>query len=150
MAFTINLYNTSSEPEVVDKSLSSQQTLQGQLKDGTSIIDPIILCNISNIPTSNYMYIDSFHRYYFIKDIKSAYNGLIEISAHVDVLMTYKSNIRGCNALIERQEKSYNKYLVDSLIPVDNQNIISSKKFSQNVGFNKNNLVLTYSASIGA
>ena len=98
MAFTINLYNNSSEPEVVDKSLSLQTSLQGQLKDNTSIITPSILMNINSIPTANYMYIPDFHRYYYITNIESVRNGLIQISAKCDVLMTYKSGIRACNA----------------------------------------------------
>ena len=128
MAFTINLYNNSSEPEVVDKSLSLQTSLQGQLKDNTSIITPTILMNINSIPTANYMYIPDFHRYYYITNIECVRNGLIQISAKCDVLMTYKSGIRACNALVERQEYNYNPYLVDNLYPMDNKNTVSSKK----------------------
>lgn len=148
MAFTINLYNNSSEPEVVDKSLSLQTSLQGQLKDNTSIITPTILMNINSIPTANYMYIPDFHRYYYITNIESVRNGLIQISAKCDVLMTYKSGIRACNALVERQEFNYNPYLVDNLYPMDNKNTVSSKKLNGNYGYKHNNIVLTYSTAI--
>lgn len=148
MAFTINLYNNSSEPEVVDKSLSLQTSLQGQLKDNTSIITPTILMNINSIPTANYMYIPDFHRYYYITNIESVRNGLIQISAKCDVLMTYKSGIRACNALVERQEFNYNLYLVDNKIPMENKNTVSSKKLKGNYGYKHNNIVLTYSTAI--
>ena len=148
MAFTINLYNNTSEPEKVDKSLSSQGSLTGQLKDSTSIINPSILCNIGSIPTANYMYISEFHRYYYITNIESVRNGLVQLSGKCDVLMTYKSGIRGCNALVERQEHSYSPYLVDNQIPMDNKNTVSSKKLKGNYGFKRNSIVLTYSSSI--
>ena len=62
--------------------------------------------------------------------------------------MTYKSGIRACNALVERQEFNYNLYLVDNQIPMENKNTVSSKKLKGNYGYKHNNIVLTYSTAI--
>lgn len=148
MAFTINLYNNSSEPEVVDKSLSLQTSLQGQLKDMVSIKEPTILINANSIPDANYMYIPDFHRYYYITDKNLFRTNLVELHTHCDPLMSFKSGIRACNALVERQEYNYNPYLVDNLYPMDNKNTVSSKKLKGNYGFKHNNIVLTYSTAI--
>lgn len=146
MAFTIDFYNNSSETEKVDKDLSSHIQLTGNLKAESSVIDPTIIINASAMPPSNYMYIGQFNRYYFINNITSIRDGLWQISAHVDVLMTYKSQIRACTALIDRQEYSFNPYLPDDMVPLSNDNRQMIYKFSNGKEFNTNNIILAVNA----
>ena len=146
MSFQITFYNNNSEPEKIDKSLSSPITLHGNLKESTSIINPTIIINANDCPNSNYMYISNFKRYYFINDITSVRNGLWEIKCHVDVLMSFKDDIRKCNALIERQEYEFNPYLPDNLVPLSNNNKQFIYKFSHGKEFNSNHLILAVNA----
>ena len=62
----------------------------------------------------NYASIADFGRDYFIKDIKSIYNNMWEISLHVDVLSTYASQIKACQAIVAKSASSYNLYLNDT------------------------------------
>lgn len=127
----LHLYINHSDANVVDKDLTplftetvGQQNidvgLPGTLKEDCSIIDPIItidssVLSMANIADMNYAYIPEFERSYFIRNM--VFRGkLLEIQMHVDVLSTYKGNIRALSAIIARQEKKYNLYLQDGLL----------------------------------
>ena len=61
----------------------------------------------------NYIWISELHRYYYVTNIVSVATGLWRIYCHVDVLMTYKPQIKAHDAVIARQEGLYNLYLND-------------------------------------
>ena len=140
--FSIKLQINNSEKNKLDKSLTDIITINGTLKEDTSIIDPVILIegDLNNFVHCNYMTIDTFSRKYFVTNIRSIRNGLIEISCHVDVLSTYKSQIRGNKGIISRQAYNWNLYLNDgSLRCFQNPHVIT-RTFPS--GFNTHELVL--------
>lgn len=107
-------YHSTSDKRKVDKSLTNITTLSCDIIDDTSILNPRLKIKYnSNLLTSNYIYIPSFNRYYFITNITTS-KGYLWIDATVDVLMSYKTAIRNTTAVIDRQEYMYNKYLNDS------------------------------------
>lgn len=134
----IKIQRNNSPDNKLTKSITDILDLEGVLKNDTSLIDPVILieANISDLRNANYMYIPSFNRRYFINNITSIKNGLIEITAHVDVLTTYKDEIRDCVGITERQEKQNNLLLNDGSLKVYQNPVIRVKKFPN--GFNKN------------
>ena len=77
------------------------------------------------------MTIGKFGRKYFVNNISSIRQGLIEISAHVDVLTTYKAKIRENRAIIKRSQGNYNLYLNDGSLKVQQNPKISTKAFPQ-------------------
>ena len=115
---TIRFYKNMSDKNHVDKSITQIGTdITGTLRDDCSVINPVIqLENFTgfNLTECNYAYIVEFGRYYYINNI-TLKNKLYEISMHVDVLMSYKDEIRSNSAVISRQEKSYNLYLQDGV-----------------------------------
>mgnify|MGYP006923260536 CR=1 FL=1 len=115
MSFSVDLYVNNSPVEKIGKDLTGSHTISDVLlKRDTSILKPVLVINsVQDIFTFNYMYISEFGRYYFIDDIRSVHDNLWEISAHVDVLETYKSAILTNNAVIRRQSLKYNTYLND-------------------------------------
>ena len=111
---TLTLYKNNSEQNAVTKSLTQVQTMTGTLRNGTSIIDPVILVSdVTDISGVNYCKIDEFNRYYFINNIKSVNNNLWELSCHVDVLQSFATEIRAQSGIVERQENYFNLYLND-------------------------------------
>lgn len=141
---TIQIQQTTSEKNRIGKSISTLHTASGSLRDGTSIINPVIRISGANIPTlknANYMYIPDFNRYYFITDIKSIWNGLIEISGHVDVLQTYAGQIRNNTAIIKRNANSWNLYIEDGLFKTYANPHIFTKEFPS--GFKDPSFVLS-------
>ena len=84
------------------------------LKDDTSIIDPVLIIETADsLAGYNYMYSSDFGRYYFINNIECIGYNLWRISAHVDVLETYKDAIKANTAILERQTNFYNTYISD-------------------------------------
>ena len=112
---TITLMSTSSPPNYVNKSVTTVATLTGTLRQPTSVVDPIVTVEIASPVGFNYVYIPDFNRYYFVKGIVSEKNTLVSISMHVDVLMSYKSNIMSAQAIVKRQEYKFNLYLDDGI-----------------------------------
>ncbi|MBO5919003.1 MAG: hypothetical protein J6Q34_00725 [Bacteroidales bacterium] len=100
-------------------------TLSGHIKRDTSIIDPVFEVSYdADIMTSNYMEISDLHRYYFINNIEVGAQRLY-IHAHVDVLMSYHTDIDKLQCVIARQASKFksNLYLGDemfkSILPKD-------------------------------
>lgn len=114
----IDLFAISCERKRVDKTqyLTNRFTLEGTLRQNCSIINPVILVEKTNPSLYNYMYIAEFSRFYFINNIDSIRHNLWSISAHVDVLYTWRTDIKNSLALIDRTADAtkYNNFLDDS------------------------------------
>lgn len=118
MSITIEIGNYTGESYALDKQLVGAVVLTGNLKDGTSVVDPVILIHNNVALTGNYAHIPAFNRYYFINDIVSIRTGLWRVACHVDVLMSWKNRIREQRAVIARNQNSYNLYLNDDKFQV--------------------------------
>lgn len=147
MAFAVALQNNASPKNQLSKSVSGVLSVSGTLKDGTSVVDPVILVQapLSTLVNANYMTIAAFGRSYFITDIRSIREGLVEISGHVDVLSTYASGIRGNRAVIYRQENDWNLYLDDGTFQVYNNPSVLTRPFPS--GFSSLEFVLAVAGS---
>ena len=147
MSFSISLMTSSSPKEKLDKDVSTIQTVTGTLKETTSIIDPVVKIqgNVSSFKNCNYMYIPEFGRYYFVTDISSVTNTIFEVSGHVDVLMTYRAQIRDNNAIVRRQANSWNLYLNDGSFKVYQNPMVLTRAFPS--GFSTSELVLAVAGS---
>ena len=141
--FNIVLQVNSSEKERLDKNITDIATISGTLREKTSLIDPVIVIegDLSNYVNCNYMTIQAFNRSYFINNITSVSNNLFEISAHVDVLTTYKDQIRTNDAIIARQEKKWNLYLNDGVFKTYQNPFIVTKAFPS--GFTSQHFVFS-------
>ena len=132
----ITLYTTTSENNRVDKQLRNPISMTGKLKEESNVIDPVILFEVGNISGYNYCYIEDFGRYYFITEITSVRNGLWKVSLHVDVLFTYRTQIKKLSAVIDKQEgTNYTSDLYnDGSFRIREDNFIEVKEYSN--GFN--------------
>lgn len=139
----ITLQINNSEKNRLDKNITDLVTLSGTLRDKTSIIDPVIMIegDLSSYVNCNYLTITAFNRSYFINNITSVRNDLFEITAHVDVLTTYKDSIRANSAIIARQEKKWNLYLNDGVFKTYQNPHIVTKAFSS--GFTQQHFIFS-------
>lgn len=147
MSFSIQLLRNNSQVNKIGKDLTSLLTVTGTLRSETSIIDPIINieCDLSRLTRCNYIYIEEFRRYYFVNNIRSIREGLVEFSCHVDVLETYKEEIKMNAAIIRRQENNWNLYLNDGTFKVYQNPMVLTKEFPS--GFNGFEFVLAVAGS---
>lgn len=151
MSFYIDIYVNASPTNKVDKELTQTSHNLGTLRDGSSIIDPVILMEVEQAgwpyTNANYMWIQEFNRYYFITNIISVRNRLWEIHGHVDVLMSYKDSIRQQTAIVSRQESQYNLMLDDGSFMCYQNPIIQTKTFSNETPFETQEFVLVVAGS---
>ena len=127
----IHLYNNASYKNKVDKTLNNEISKSGTLRQETSIVNPSIIMegNIEDYALYNYMYIPKFKRYYFITNIKTLRNNMIEISGHTDVLMSFKDTILNETAIVGRQYNDYSMYLQDNYFKTYAYDIIITREF---------------------
>lgn len=147
MAFTIMLQISYSEKNRLDKQVSDVLVISGTLKAETSLINPVVVCavDLSSIADVNYMTIPAFGRKYFVTDIRSIRDGFCEITAHVDVLSTYRDQIRNNTAIISKQEHDWNLYLNDGSLQIYQNSIVLTKAFPS--GFTTQEFVIAVAGS---
>lgn len=149
--FDILCYRNYSATNVVTKELQQVETIQGTLRGGTSLIDPVIEVRATqpgfHANKVNYLYIAEFGRYYYITNIISTNTGLWELHCHVDVLMSYADAIREQTAIVARQEAQYNMYLDDGVFMCYQNPHIQTKTFSVEGPFENQEFVLVVAGS---
>jgi hypothetical protein len=115
----LTYYNNRSDERYVNKNITAI-TLQDHsnpvnielLKD-TDIVHPtFIMADKDLYMTANYCYVDSLHRYYYIRDIKVS-KGYAYLQCECDVLMSYKEALKTIPAIISRNYGLYNLYQND-------------------------------------
>lgn len=139
----IVLYRNESENNKVGKSLVELASVNGTLRERTSILNPTIEINNNNVINANYAYIPEFKRYYFITDIESVRNGLWGVSMKVDVLESYKQQIYENEAILARQENLYNLYLKDDYLNFTSDTFTLYKEFPNNNFSNDTFILMT-------
>lgn len=139
----INLFCCNAEKNRVNKTdyITNRFTLDGTLKNKTSITNPIILIEKPTNPVTynyNYMYIAEFKRYYFIDDIVNVNKNMWEIHASVDVLFSFMYDILSTYAILDKVEdtEKANLYLDDGSFVMDTRKDNTIIKFPS--GFNSN------------
>ena len=86
-------------------------------KKPTSVRNPVFEL-ATNIPLFDYAYVPDFLRYYFVSDVISLHNGLMEVHLEEDVMATHKSNIGATMARIAFATVGYDKWIPDSRLGV--------------------------------
>lgn len=133
--FEMNIYKNSAESNRVDKTnqLVFVDTLNGVLRESSSIVEPVFNISESDVPQFNYVYIPAFNRYYFVVELTSMNYNLWRLSLKCDVLMTYKDGIKALNAFVERNEIQFDENIVDKLRPIEEGYDVQSTEIPNNL-----------------
>lgn len=112
----IQLYNNQSTNNTMGKSITLLNTVSAILKQNCSVEEPelTLLYNSNDIDNVNYIYIEDFKRYYFCK-IETLQGNKYRLSCAVDVLESFKDDIKSLNIIISDTEK----YLANNYLPSD-------------------------------
>lgn len=134
MSITLSLYTNESDDRTLNKVLSPiGDPRTALIKEDTSIIDPVFIVsgNVSALAACNYVTTSGLGgRQYFVKNIKSVGNDMVELECHVDVLSTWAADLGSIEAVVERQENRFNLYLDDGTFKVYSNPLIITKTFS--------------------
>ena len=131
------LYRNSSENNVIGKSLAQIKSVEANLKNDVSVINPtLVLGYTANILDSNYCFIPKFNRYYFIDEIVPITGDRCIVKCRVDVLESFKNDIKSLTVILDKSESIYksNKYLDDGSFIVENKDFNTIHNFPN--GFN--------------
>lgn len=113
----VDLYINKSDNNVLNKTISKISSVNCIIKGAISFIAPnIILETDEDMNEINYIYIEEFNRYYFIRDIIPMTGNRYAISCKVDVLESFKNEIKNINCILA------NTQLIgkDNYLPSDN------------------------------
>ena len=153
MSVSLSLGVTNAAVNVLDKDYTARISLSGLIKEITSIIDPVILIDMTGIEDAehnpitpvgcNYAYISDFSRYYFIRDIKNVSDMMWEIYLHVDVLKTYKNAIVTSPCIVSKSYNVFNMYLNDSNYKCYQNDHVLMTKFPSGFPIDDAHFVLT-------
>lgn len=138
---TLRLYKNKSDKNVVSKTITqSGSDISGTLREDCSIINPVISIQGLTDLKVNYAYIPEFGRYYYINNIVCK-GKLYELHMHVDVLMSFGTEILDNTAVISRQQSMYNLYLQDGVFKTYADNHYQIKQFPS--GFNTQQFIFS-------
>ena len=126
------LYNNKSDKRQLVKNITEIKTISATAKGDINIISPTLI--IHNFTTDfNYCYISDFDRYYFVKSITLLTGQRIQIDLSVDVLMTYKEEIKNLTVNVLRYENIEPTFLTDSRIPLFSDTLQKVIEFPKNI-----------------
>lgn len=99
-----------------------------KLKTGTSILNPSLLLELPFNTASSISYVLWNLRYYFVQNVISYTNTIVELVCNVDVLATYRTSISTYTCYVERTSDAsfYDIFVNDSSIS-SQYNVISKK-----------------------
>ena len=138
---TLSIGKTNDDNRKVNKNFVIIKTINAELKTSSDIIKPIfILSYTENLNECNYLYCESYKRYYYIQNLRFLTGNRIELECYIDVLNTYKNEIKNINCVIERQENFFNSQYNDNLIPVRSERYITAHSIGT---MNDNSIILT-------
>ena len=134
MSITINFYSMSQPVNAMNKFPngvpSASKTFSGSFKEADSgnLSNPILIVKsaISGLTGVNYAHIESFGRWYYIRDMKAVTSETTEIVLDVDPLYSFRTAILSQPALVARQENDYRQYLDDAAYVVTNRQIVDA------------------------
>lgn len=150
----LKLYTTIDEQRVVNKTLDNEKVYTNVcLKGDVDIINPTVLISgidIDTITEFNYMYIPKFHRYYYINSIGVSTGKMVAISGHIDVLYSFRNDIKKSENMVARynQKTNKSKYLVDNNLPTDVRKKIITREFGTELHNSNDYFVLSVSEGI--
>lgn len=127
------LYTNYSDNRVIDKRITQIAEISGKIKGDCLMTAPTIIIQNRDMTNVNYLYINDFNRYYYISEIKVMTGGVIELSCKVDVLMSFKTEIKQLKVNILRYENTAPTFLADTRIPLYSDTVQKVIEFPDNI-----------------
>ena len=139
MSYTCTLYTNTSNPNVIDKQISSLGDFSCDFKNIIDVETPeVYVAAGAAYDKANYMYIPEFGRYYYAK-ARAGTGNVITFECVSDPLMSFKTEILSSPAVISRNPWHFDLYLPDPKLPIEARTASGIKKFNENPFSGSNN-----------
>ena len=145
---TITLYKNLSDKRNLNKNLTEIKTVSAIAKGDINIISPTLIIQYFSTDF-NYCYISELNRYYYVNSLTLLNGQRIQLDLSVDVLMSYKEEIKNLTVNVLRYENTTPTFLTDSRIPLYSDTVQKVIEFPENIfnlenpGENSKNFLLT-------
>ena len=143
------LYNNNSDQNKLRKNLKTlDSSCPCTFKDDTNMMNPELIFNSTpQVLDCNYIWLgEPFNRYYFVTE-KTASQGRVYIKCHVDVLMSFQTDIENLEVIAERASSNYDLLQIDAELPVENFNDVATKYFP--TGFGNEAFLIATTGKVG-
>mgnify|MGYP003411621719 FL=1 len=118
-------------------------SVAGHARDEISIESPVILVETNlDITSYNYVYIENFHRYYFIEKRRMIRTNLVEITCQEDYLYTWMSEIYSWTVDLERGQYDWNLYFKDEAFMALEGHNLNVLEFPNSLPQDKHNILI--------
>lgn len=144
MGFSFDIYYITEDPRSLTKNLVFSGANQNRissgtvnLKEGHDMINPTFTYRITTSTTvealrrANYLHDRTNNRYYFIDQVTVDPTNRFEFKCRMDVLMTYKDQLKALTVTLDRSETIFNGYLPDGEFKSLGYRAIACVKFPQ-------------------
>lgn len=139
MSYTCTLYTMTGDPHSFNKSLSSLGDFSCDFKNIIDVETPeVYVAAGDTYDNANYMYISEFGRYYYAK-ARAGTGNVITFECKSDPLMSFKSQILACPAVIARNPWHFDLYVPDPKLPIEARSISAVLNFTGNHFSGSNN-----------
>ena len=129
---TVTLYKNTSDKRNLNKVISEIKSVSATAKGEINIISPTLILEYFSTDF-NYCYISDIKRYYFVNSITLLTGQRVQINLTVDVLMTYKEEIKNLTVNVLRYENIDPSFLTDSRIPLFSDTVQKVIEFPENI-----------------
>lgn len=154
MAINAKWYKNTDEPNKLNKTLTSGSNISLTFKEPVDLTNPVFIISNLSLLNVTYNYVEvplssQDKRYYFITGVKSVANNVWEISCHVDVLMTYNTQIQALNGTLDRSSSNFDTYLSDpNIIRKEAYPLMQTKKFPNSIASSDYHFFLTTAGGV--
>ena len=117
MGFRVNLFAFSKRSNSTLRPSGNGFVTTCEAHDPVNIMAPLMKFNLSSPIAYNYMYVQSWNRYYWI-DSWTYNNGMWDAACSIDPLASGRNEIGGCTEYVLRSSYHYNGDIMDTTYPL--------------------------------
>lgn len=113
---TATFQKTTDDPRTIGKKITYVKDVSCKIYEPSSVTDPTLILDYDAelFAGSNYVTIGApFNRSYFLSPFVTAKGGKMTVTAHVDVLQTFKDGIRNLKPIVSRRDGEYDSMIQD-------------------------------------
>lgn len=120
---TVRLLRYAGLPQVINKNVTELRTVNGVFRQPLALMNPSIeftdsVQGLFSSGTCTYMQVNG--NFYYVMDYEMLNEGRLVVHLHLDVLMSYKTEVNALNILLERSSAGGDPDREDTMMPISN------------------------------
>lgn len=114
----LTFYNNTGDIRQLNKSITAVKSgVTAQVGYAVTLTDPSFVMDYdASLVNANYVYVAEWGRYYYVNNRTMLNGNQIELTCHVDVLMSFKDAILSSDCIAERSASKVNPYIIDNMV----------------------------------